>query len=106
MNKLSWQAVIVIVAVLAAITTLALFHADTTVILTAVGLLGLGGGVGAIYGTVSAVKDQTNGNTTKLHELVEKLTDRLAESTPMTVTRSADPADELDPAAEQVTQQH
>lgn len=80
MKVTGWQLVVIIGLVLAAIVTLSALGQDTAA------LIGLGtllfAGLGLIAGQQNAIKDQTNGNTTKLLSMVEQLAHRLADATP------------------------
>lgn len=71
---------IVIVAFLAAIVALAMTDRDTAA-LVAVGTAVLAG-LGLSLGQQQAVKEQTNGNTTKLLEMLEKNAEMLARMQP------------------------
>jgi len=91
--KISWQHVAVVALILASIVTLGAFGRDTTALL-ALGTLLLAG-IGLTLGQGMAVKEQTNGNTTKLLEMVEKQGQLLAAMQPPPPS----PAD-ADPPAE------
>lgn len=72
---------VIIVAFLAAMVTLALTGRDTAA-LVAVGTAVLAG-IGVSLGQQQAVKEQTNGNTTKLLEMVEAQGQMLAKMQPV-----------------------
>jgi hypothetical protein len=78
--KLTWPAVVVVGLVLAAITTLGALGRDTTA------LIGLGtlllAGLGLIVGQQQAIKEQGNGNTSKLLAMVENQSHLLARMLP------------------------
>jgi hypothetical protein len=65
-DRLSWAMVTLVLGittlVLASIVVLAIVGADTSVILSAVSLLGMGGGLGVLLG----IKSNVNGNLSKL----------------------------------------
>lgn len=65
-----WPAVALAVASLAAVVVLAALGKDTTVILTALGVVVVPLLGGLLVGQVQRVRDQTNGNTSALLELV------------------------------------
>lgn len=103
MKNLNTQAVIVIVAFLAAIVVLALADKDTAV-LVAVGSAVLGG-LGLIAGQQSGIRDNTNGNMTKVLAMIEKQSHMLAAMKP-TEAIEASMADVGKPVSEQTDQPH
>ena len=91
-----WQLVVVIGLVLAAITTLGALGRDTTA------LIGLGtlllAGLGVIVGQQVTLKDQTNGNTSRLLAMVEKQSTMLAGMVhPKVIEGGAEPVEEEQP---------
>lgn len=86
--KVPWGAAVVIVACLTSVTVLAIARVDTTVIVAVIGaavtpVLGA-----LLYGKVEATYQNSNGNTTKLVELVSRQSDQLAQAMPPPVVRT------------------
>lgn len=68
MNRIPWSTAAVVIAVLAAVTVLVALGRDPAVFMS-VGTLVLGA---IMYGEVRSVRDQTNGNTSKMLSIVDK----------------------------------
>jgi hypothetical protein len=85
-EKITWPAVALVGMVLTSITVMSIFHVDSTVILNAIVILGLGGGLGVLTG----IKSNVNGNLAKLTDMVGAAMEKLAASHP------APPPDEKD----------
>jgi hypothetical protein len=97
MRNLSWPTAVVVVAFLAAITALGLTGNDTAA-LVAVGLAILSG-LGIVAGQTNAVRENTNGNASRMLDIMERdrretlaLAHRLASMTPMPSTLEHVPA--------------
>lgn len=80
MKALSWPHVVVIGIIVAGLVALAAFGRDTSA-LVALGTLLLAG-IGLIAGTQFGIKDQTNGNTSRLLAIVEAQGQLLAQMQP------------------------
>jgi uncharacterized membrane protein len=81
-QRITWPVVALVAVVLAAVDILALNHADTTVILSVLALLGVGVGIGGGAGMLSGIKTSVNGNLSKLVETLAAAMDKLAASSP------------------------
>lgn len=92
--KVSWQHVAIVGLILGSIVALGAFGRDTTALL-ALGTLLLAG-VGLTLGQGVGIKEQTNGNTSKLLEMVEKQGQLLAAMQPP----PPPPVTDTDPATE------
>lgn len=73
-----WPVTIVAVAVIAGIVVLAMMDKDVSSLVT-FALAALGG---LIYGKVDQVKEMANGQMSRFHDTVDKLTEQLAKSVP------------------------
>lgn len=80
--KITWQHVAIVGMVLGAIVTLSLLgdNTSTTAMISLGTLLFIG--IGLIVGGQQAQRDQTNGNTTKLLNMVEGMAKQLADAVP------------------------
>lgn len=90
MKNLSWPQVVAVVVALVVVGGLALLHVDTSAIVTLIIALLLGG----VAGTVSQVRDQTNGNHTAMLDLIRELGGYIARSPALPETPPAPPADQ------------
>lgn len=68
MKNLSWPQVVAVVVALVVVGGLALLHVDTSAIVTLIIALLLGG----VAGTVSQVRDQTNGNHKAMLDVIRE----------------------------------
>jgi ABC-type sugar transport system substrate-binding protein len=82
MKRVNWPAAVVIVALLACVTALSLFGSDNTALVT-IGLAVMTA-LGFVGAQGQAVKEQTNGNTSQLVELVRELAHRGYDAIPVT----------------------
>ena len=80
MKDLSWKAVVLVSVVVAGLVCLTLAGRDTTVLGGIAGLILAG--LGFTIAQQHAVKEQTNGNTTRLMDIIEAQGKMLATSTP------------------------
>lgn len=97
MKDLSWKLVVVIVAFLESVVVLTMTDHDTGAFI-AVGL-GVLGGLGLIVNQVAgareqttAVKEQTNGNTSRMLDILEAQGRMLASMTPVGTQTTKEPA--------------
>lgn len=94
--KLTWPHVAVIGLVLGAVVTLAALGRDTSA------LIGLGtllfAGIGVVAAGMVGIKDQTNGNTSKLLTMVERMSEMLAQMRPPAPPPSEQSPDEHSPS--------
>lgn len=77
-EKNPWPFVVLVGMILTALVVMSIFHTDTAVILNMVVLLGLGGGLGVLLG----VKNNVNGNLSKLTDMIASAMDKLAAAQP------------------------
>lgn len=78
-----WATVTVIVSSLAAIVTLALLHVEVTAILTAIITIVVPVIGSMLHSNISAVREQTNGNTSTLLDMVKRQGDIIATLPPI-----------------------
>lgn len=78
--KIGWPHVVLVGIILGSITVMGAFGRDTSALI-ALGTVLLAG-VGLTVGTVVAIKDQTNGQTSKLLQMVESMAGQLAAMQP------------------------
>lgn len=97
--KLSWQLVVLVGLILTGIVVLAIEHVDTSVITNVLILLGLGGGGGAILGTLAGLKSNINGNVTELISLLRSALSALAQSPAIPEAKVPDAAPTVPAAA-------
>ena len=107
-ERLVWQVVILVGIGAAAATIMALAHVDQAVIITVLTLLVvpvLAAMISAKQAETGAavqqVKEQTNGNFTRLMEMLERANNQLAVSTPplapvVTLPAPVEPVDQVD----------
>lgn len=95
MKDLTWKHVAIALGFLACVTGLAIAHADTSAtVLVGMAVLGGLGWVGQKaaenVATTTAVKEQTNGNMSKLLQMVEAQGKLLAAAPPVTTDKPSD----------------
>lgn len=78
-----WATVVVIVASLGAIVTLSLLHVEVAAILTAIMTVVVPVIGSLLHSNISAIKEQTNGNTSTLLALVKRQGDIIATLPPI-----------------------
>jgi hypothetical protein len=79
-KNITWPQVAVIFIVVAGVVTLAALGRDTTVLVALGGLVLTG--IGLIAGSQQGIKDNTNGNMTRLLSMVESMANQLALAPP------------------------
>lgn len=84
MNK-PWPAIVLAAIAIVCVTILAALRVDTTVIVSTIGVVAVPVIGALIYGATQEIKVQTNGNTSRLVELIEKQSAQLAAMTPAAV---------------------
>jgi len=88
LKNLTWQQVAVILGaafmIMAAVIVLTIYGKDTAGVLTFGGVLLAGLGFGAVASGQTAIKENVNGNTTKLLQIVEAQGKMLASMAPPT----------------------
>lgn len=80
MKNITWPQVAVVGIIVAGVVTLAVLGRDSTALYALGGLILAG--IGLIAGNQQGVKDNTNGNMTRLLAMVEKMADQLAIAPP------------------------
>lgn len=68
MSRISWPIALIVVALIGAIAIMGVFHADTGGIFTLVSIIISAG----IFSEVQVIKNQTNGHTHRLMNIVEQ----------------------------------
>lgn len=95
MKNFTWTQVVVIVAALGAVATLAILKVDTSTIVTLVVALLLGG----VAGQVSQVRDQTNGNHSAMLEVIREQSQTIARAPAVEPPQQDDMATDPESAA-------
>lgn len=87
LEKVTWPVVTVIVAALAAIVVLGVFHVDSSVIITALSVMGVGGSLGLLSG----IKSNVNGNLSQLITVLQGALEKLSQAQALPPTPPTQP---------------
>lgn len=87
LEKVTWPVVTVIVAALAAIVVLGVFHVDSSVIITALSVMGVGGSLGLLSG----IKSNVNGNLSQLITVLQSALEKLSQAQALPPTPPTQP---------------